>query len=109
MRPATIIRSVLLPQPLGPMTETNSPSRMASEIDPSAEYVPLPTTYSLLTPWMSRNAVPTALAVIADPGDKELEDPVETEPDQTDEQDVHDDGCDAEVVPGIPDGVANAA
>src|SRR5262245_30977861 len=52
-KPATMRRSVDLPQPDAPIRQTKAPGSMAASIRPSASISPSPTWKRLLTPWIS--------------------------------------------------------
>src|SRR5271167_972387 len=59
--PATMLKSVLFPQPLGPITETNSPAATVKSIDAITSREHRPSRNTLLTPCTSSFGVSISL------------------------------------------------
>src|SRR5258708_39436074 len=107
-RPAIRFSSVLLPQPEWPIRQTNSFMLTSIEIESIARNRPLPLMgKSMETRSTLRNAMRllAEAQLAADPGKAG----VEREPDQPDQQDRDDHAGELQVVPFVPDEIADPA
>src|SRR5882762_10514701 len=106
-RPASTLRMVVLPQPEWPMMQTNSP-RSTAKLTPSKTVIVLPfgAGYVFFRSWISRKAMPL-LDVgneFLEPADREIE----RHSDHADGEDREDHVGEVEVVPFVPDEIADA-
>src|SRR5713101_2244165 len=100
--PATMLRSVDLPQPECPISETNSPERMSRLISSSAQNGPFFVSNTMRTLSICRYLPVMSSSFVAEAAGGEDHQLLEREADDADREDGDDDVPHVEVVPFVP-------